>query len=55
MLPYAVEAGVNVVEVAERYPTVHDSGVEGIAFKFKWSWYGGHHCVSEPACCLFGL
>lgn len=53
MLPYSIQAGVVEVEIAERYPTVHDSGVEGITFKFKWEWYGGHHCVSglgRPAC-----
>lgn len=44
MLPYSIQAGVVEVEIAERYPTVHDSGVEGITFKFKWEWYGGHHC-----------
>ncbi|KAL4434670.1 hypothetical protein ABPG77_002793 [Micractinium sp. CCAP 211/92] len=44
LLPYSIKAGVDEVDIAERYPTVHDSGVEGITFKFKWEWYGGHHC-----------
>lgn len=46
LLPYSIKAGGDEVDIAERYPTVHDSGVEGVTFKFKWEWYGGHHCVS---------
>lgn len=42
-LPYAVQPGAVTVEFHARPTTVHDSGVEGLTFAFKWEPYAGHH------------
>lgn len=42
-LPYAIAKGINVVIMYRMFDTVHDSGVEGMTFHFKWAPYAGHH------------
>lgn len=48
-LPYDINAKMVSVTVTTMPDTVHESGVEGLTFKFDWSLYPGHHCVSMPA------
>ncbi|EFN59950.1 hypothetical protein CHLNCDRAFT_133034 [Chlorella variabilis] len=42
-LPYDINYKMNIVRFHERPRTVSESGIEGITFAFKWTWYPGHH------------
>ncbi|KAI3429364.1 hypothetical protein D9Q98_005459 [Chlorella vulgaris] len=42
-LPYEIRSKLNVVTFHKPPNTVEDSGIEGLTFSFKWSWYAGHH------------
>lgn len=44
-LPYDISEGMDRVSVVRRPETLHDSGVEGLTFQFKWELYAGHHLV----------
>lgn len=46
-LPYDINYKMNIVRFHERPRTVSESGIEGITFAFKWTWYPGHHLVSS--------
>ncbi|KAI3429363.1 hypothetical protein D9Q98_005458 [Chlorella vulgaris] len=42
-LPYDIRVGLNIVNLHALPDTLADSGIEGLTFSFKWSWYAGHH------------
>jgi hypothetical protein len=51
-LPYDIRDGLNIVNLHALPDTLEDSGIEGLTFSFKWSWYAGHHLVGKPLCAV---